>query len=341
MLGQRFNLDAVARTNLEDRPQRTAEIAPMHIRRTDREAMAGAFVPPAPRSRQAAGSLANRAALLELAVRERTERPAALRRAAAFGQPVGLLAAKGAGRDSEPFLEQPVEIGGVAEAAAVADVGDGSVNVAGRDQGGAGALQAPLAQIVAEADAVLLEQFLQIALRNSLAPGYAGSGQVRIMQAPFDRSVTRLKSATRLDVAAAPAPSCPATMVKNRVRDALLERPPFGRRQRVHLGGGGLHEFDEHARKPLGLKPARRGERPPSRAASIETAVRQRHDDDGNDAIERNAPFLIGRQQNEGSGRDPHGTARSPRPRCRLREARDRSEGGTVGSAARASANRL
>ena len=124
---------------------------------------------------------------MSFAVRQRAERPAALRRAAAFGQPVGLLAAKGAGRDPEPLLEQPVEIGGVAEAAAVADVGDGRVNVAGRDQGGAGALQAPLAQIVAEADAVLLEQFLQIALRNSLAPGDAGSRQVRIMQAPFDR----------------------------------------------------------------------------------------------------------------------------------------------------------
>ena len=153
--------------------------------------MAGAFVPPAPRSTRAADDLANRAALLELPVRERTERPAALRRAAAFRQPFGLLAAKGAGRDSEPFLEQPVEIGGVAEAAAVADVGDGSVNVAGRDQGGAGALQAPLAQIMAEADAVLLEQFLQIALRNPLAPGYAGSGQVRVMQAPLDRQPSR------------------------------------------------------------------------------------------------------------------------------------------------------
>ncbi len=47
VLGQRFNLDAVAGTNFENGPQRTAEIAPMHIRRTDREAMAGAFVPPA------------------------------------------------------------------------------------------------------------------------------------------------------------------------------------------------------------------------------------------------------------------------------------------------------
>ena len=55
VLGQRFNLDAVAGTDLEDRPQRTAEIAPMHIRRTDREAMAGAFIPPVPRRRQAAG----------------------------------------------------------------------------------------------------------------------------------------------------------------------------------------------------------------------------------------------------------------------------------------------
>ncbi len=142
-----------------------------------------------------------------------------------------MLAAKGAGRDPEPLLEQPVEIGGVAEAAAVADVGDGSVNVAGRDKRGAGALQAPLARIMAEADAVLLEQFLQIALRNSLAPGYAGGGQVRIMQAPLDRkrhAVEQRHEAWRRRGAGA---VMRADNGQEEIRDALLERPPFGRRQ--------------------------------------------------------------------------------------------------------------
>ena len=39
VLRQRFNFDTVPRTDLENRPQRTAEIAPMHVGRTDGEPM--------------------------------------------------------------------------------------------------------------------------------------------------------------------------------------------------------------------------------------------------------------------------------------------------------------
>jgi hypothetical protein len=45
VLRERFNLNAVPGTNLENRPQRPTEVAPVHVRRTDCEPMVRAFNP--------------------------------------------------------------------------------------------------------------------------------------------------------------------------------------------------------------------------------------------------------------------------------------------------------
>ncbi len=130
VLRQRFNFDTVPGTDLENRPQRTAEIAPMHVRRTDGEPMMRCFIPPVTGiGRVQDGGLANGAALLVLRIRQRAERPAALLGACALGELAGVLAAKRAGGRPETLLEQPVEIGGVGEAAAVGDVRDWRVRV--------------------------------------------------------------------------------------------------------------------------------------------------------------------------------------------------------------------
>ena len=145
VLCERFDLDAVPGTNLEHRPQRTTEVAPMHVCRTDREPMMRRLIPPVVKIGQAFGErFADDAALLMLRVGQRAKRPSSLRCPPAFRERVGVLVAKGAGGRPKSLFEQPVEIGGVAEAAAIGDIGDGGVNVTGRDQGGAGALKAPV-----------------------------------------------------------------------------------------------------------------------------------------------------------------------------------------------------
>lgn len=82
--------------------------------------------------------------MLMLRVRQRAKRPSALRCARTFGDLTGVLAAKGARGGPKPLFEQPIEIRGVPEAAAVGDIGDRRAHVAGRDQGGPGALKAPV-----------------------------------------------------------------------------------------------------------------------------------------------------------------------------------------------------
>src|ERR1700722_5865322 len=145
MLRKRFNLDAVPGMDLENRPQRTTEVAPVHVRRTDREPMMRGVIPPILKVGPAGGDgLANGAAVLMFRVRQRAKRPSTLGCSQALGKFVGVLAAIGAGRQPKPLFEQPVEIGGVSKATAIGDIGDRCANITRRNQGGAGALQAPI-----------------------------------------------------------------------------------------------------------------------------------------------------------------------------------------------------
>jgi hypothetical protein len=118
--------------------------------------------------------------------------------------------------EPKPLFEQPVEIGGVSEAAAIGYIGDRGVNITGLDQSGAGPLQAAVSQIVAEANVVLLKQLLQIALRNPLVSSYAAGRQVRIMQAPFDRERHTVEERDEARRRRGGGSASRATMVKNR-----------------------------------------------------------------------------------------------------------------------------
>ena len=218
-----------------------------------------------------------------------------------------MLGAKDARGRPKPLFEQPIEIRGVPEAAAVGDIGDRRAHMTGRDQGGAGALKAPVSQIAAEANVVLLKQLLQIAFRNPLSPSYAAGCQVRIVQAPLyckrhtveERDVAR----GRRSVGAVHS----GDKGQEQINDALLQRLPFGRRERSYLGGCGFNQFDENTRESLGLDAAGGVEWPPSREPAIqEETIRQGKYDYWGDAIEGDPPFLIGCQKNEGSGWNPH-----------------------------------
>ena len=120
-------------------------------------------------------------------VRQRADRPAALFGPGAFEEFLGLAGAESARRQTEPLLEQPVEIGGVAEAAGVGHVGDRRAEVVWRGERRARPLKTPFAKIMAEGLAVELEQLLQIALGDAFQMRDARGRQVQIVQSPLDR----------------------------------------------------------------------------------------------------------------------------------------------------------
>ena len=119
VLCERFNLNAVPGTDLENELQRTTEVAPVHVRRTDCEPMVKQSACLDDRASLRRQSRRGRCGAYRSGFASALKRPSALRCARTFGDLTGVLAAKVARGGPKPLFEQPIEIRGVPEAAAV------------------------------------------------------------------------------------------------------------------------------------------------------------------------------------------------------------------------------
>ena len=120
-------------------------------------------------------------------LRQRVLRPAALAcRGHRSRDAFGLLLAEFARRKTEPGTEGAAEMGGIAEAVAVGDFGNRMMAFRRVGEVSPGALQPPLADIVAEIVANPFEQLLQVSLGNSFALRHARRRQVGVLKPAFD-----------------------------------------------------------------------------------------------------------------------------------------------------------
>ena len=114
-------------------------------------------------------------------------RPAALAGHSRRGRDTsGLVLAEFARRETEPGAEGAAEMGGIAEPIAVGDFGNRMMAFRRIGEVSPGALQPPLADIVAEIVANPFKQLLQVSLGNSFALRHARRRQVGVFQPAFD-----------------------------------------------------------------------------------------------------------------------------------------------------------